>query len=56
MSTSTLLISKRKYDYVHIYFILLIVYPFHRIVLPKYYGKVIHSLRKAILLLRMYIS
>ena len=29
-----------------IYFILLIVYPFHRIVLPKYYGKVIHSLKE----------
>ncbi len=29
-----------------IYFLLLIVYPFHRIVLPKMYGKVIHSLKE----------
>jgi ABC-type multidrug transport system fused ATPase/permease subunit len=29
-----------------LYFILLVVYPIHHIVLPKYYGKVIHSLRE----------
>ena len=29
-----------------VYFCLLIVYPFHKIVLPKYYGKVIHSLKE----------
>ena len=28
-----------------LYFVLLIVYPIHHIVLPKYYGKVIHSLK-----------
>ena len=29
-----------------IYFILLFLYPLHRVVLPKYYGKVISSLKE----------